>query len=179
MTWRTALPADPLEAATSGVRSSLMVAMSLTSMATNFTDSGIFSGSICLPIFSAVAMLMSCEGTLATVDSKSATSKIRTVPGPYCPVCMASTNTAYEYPSMTGRTSSPPIASAKQSTSSMPIALMSSETFSPTESSLIIGLPRPTTAMRPFRAIVPHGAWPPHLKRCFRRPLRATRAMFL
>ncbi len=96
--WRTASLALATASRTSGVISSVTVLMSLTSIATKSTVSGISSGLVMRPILIPVGRLTSWVGVSAILSSKYSSSKITTVPGPYSPVCMASTTTAWEYP---------------------------------------------------------------------------------
>lgn len=132
---------------------SVTVRMSCTSIATNLTVSGMSSGSIFLPILSAVGRFTSWVDASVTLSRKSSSDIRTTVPGPYSPVWIASTMTASEYPWITGSMSSPPTASWKQSTSGRPRSSMAWDTLSPTASSHIIGLPSPTTAILPLPAM--------------------------
>lgn len=141
--------------ATTGVSSSLMVCMSAISMATKRISLGMVESSIARPSLTAVAMLMSWAGMpLSTVDSKSAISKMSMVPGSYIPVNMASAMTTALYPLIIGRSSSPPMASWKQSTSGMPLRPISSYIRKPMESSVIMGLPRPISAILPLSVMI-------------------------
>lgn len=157
--WSTASAAEPTAASTFGVMPSWTVWRSSASIATNITQSGIRSGSMSRPIFMAVARLMSWAGASPMVGSKSSGSNSITVPGSYCPVCIASTMTALRCPQSRGMMSRPPTASSHVSTPSIPISPMRRATSRPTASSDIIGLPSPITrivSLRPSVIAHPH-----------------------